>query len=100
MAIDGTFSIVMNISMGAQKGTITFNPGGETLSGFFKSLLGTSEFSNGTMDGNNFDFSFDADAPMLGRQTFVVTGIVEGDGISGVVKLGVGSFTFQGQREG
>lgn len=99
MSVAGKFSITMHISVGAQKGTVVLNPDGETLSGNFKSILGSNDFSDGTVEGNKFAFTFTGNAPMLGKQTFNVSGEVDGDSISGTVKMPMGSFEFQGQRE-
>jgi hypothetical protein len=99
MTVKGKYSITMNISMGAQKGTLVLNPEGTSLSGSMKSILGTNDFTDGSVEGNNFSFTFTANAPMLGMQIFNVKGSVEGNTISGKMNLTIGEFTFQGQRE-
>jgi len=99
MTIKGRYSITMNISMGAQKGTLILEPEGSSLSGSIKSILGSNSFAGGSIEGNEFSFTFKANAPMLGEQTFNVKGSVEGDTISGNMSLAMGSFPFNGQRD-
>jgi aminopeptidase-like protein len=89
----------MNTPMGEQKGSIQFNQEeGEPLKGIFKSIVGVNEFTDGTLDGEDFVFSFKANTQM-GVSTFDVKGTLEGDNISGVIKTQLGAFAFKGKRE-
>ena len=73
MSVDGTYNIVINSPMGAQKVTLTLkDAGGGTLTGSQAGAQGTMDIAAGKVDGNK---------------------------ISGNVKAGAfGSFPFSGER--
>ena len=99
MALKGRYSFSLNTPMGEQKGSILFNQEeGGPLKGTFKSIVGVNEFTDGTLDGDDFVFSFKASTQM-GMSTFEVKGTLDGDKITGVVKTQLGAFSFKGKRD-
>ena len=83
--------------MGAQQATMTLKTDGSSLSGKMEGAQGTQEFDDGTADGDNLTWKIEMTSPM--PMTLEVTAAVDGDTISGNVKLGAfGDATFSGTR--
>ena len=97
MSADGTWNTTMNTPMGAQNGTMTLSTDGGTLTGTLKSPQGEIELNDGTVDGDNLTWKADITSPMAMTLEFSAT--VDGDSMSGNVKLGAfGDATFTGTR--
>jgi hypothetical protein len=97
MSVDGTYNIVINSPMGAQKITLTLKAEGGTLTGTQAGAQGSMALENGKVDGNNVSWSAKITSPM--PMTLETSGTVDGDKISGNVKAGAfGSFPFSGER--
>lgn len=98
MAVDGTYDTEMTTPMGKQTGKLTLKSSGNVLSGSLASSQGTVNFDGGKVDGNNVAFSVNIRGPM-GPMKLDYSGKVEGDNISGTVKLGqFGTAPFTGKR--
>ncbi len=97
MSADGTWNTTMNTPMGAQNGTMTLATDGETLTGKLVSPQGEIELTDGTVDGDALTWKADITSPMAMTLEFSAT--VDGDSMSGNVKLGAfGDATFSGTR--
>ena len=55
MAVDGTYKIEMESPMGKMEITLTLKTDGDSLSGSSASQMGTTEFSGGKVNGDNFE---------------------------------------------
>ena len=76
---------------------MTLKTDGGSLSGKMEGAQGTQEFDGGTADGNNLAWKIEVTSPM--PMTLEVSAAVDGDSISGNVKLGTfGDATFTGTR--
>lgn len=97
MSIDGNWEVSMNTPMGEQKGTLTLKVDGNSLSGKVDTAMGSEEFSDGTVSGNDLEWSIDISKPMPMTLNFKAT--VDGDAMTGNVGLGMfGSAPLNGQR--
>lgn len=97
MSADGTWNVTLNSPMGAQQATMTLSTEGGSLSGSMSGPQGTQEFAGGTVDGDNLAWTIDMTQPM--PMKLEVKAAVDGDSISGNVKLGAfGEATFSGTR--
>ena len=97
MSADGSWNCTINSPMGAQQATMTLKTDGSSLSGKMEGAQGTQEFDDGTADGDNLTWKIEMTSPM--PMTLEVTAAVDGDTISGNVKLGAfGDATFSGTR--
>lgn len=97
MSADGTWNTTMNTPMGAQNGTMTLSTDGGTLTGTLVSPQGEIELTDGTVDGDTLTWKADITNPMA--MTLEFTATVDGDSMSGNVKLGAfGDATFTGTR--
>ena len=97
MSIDGSWKITMNSPMGSQEATLTLNTDGGSLSGSMAGPQGTQEFEGGSIDGNNLQWVVDMTQPM--PMKLEISAAVDGDDISGNVKLGAfGDASFAGAR--
>lgn len=97
MSADGTWNCTINSPMGAQNATMTLVTDGNSLSGKMEGAQGTQEFSGGTADGDNLEWVIDVTQPM--PMKLEVKATVDGDNISGNVKLGAfGDASFSGTR--
>lgn len=84
MAIDGNWEIsikttALPINL---KGTLVLKAEGDTLSGTSTTNFGTSEFTDGKVDGNNIEFSVDSATP-FGPATLEIKATIDGDTLSG-----------------
>ena len=97
MSADGVWNCTINSPMGSQQATMTLDTQGGSLSGSMAGPQGTQEFEGGSVDGNSLTWVVDMTSPM--PMKLEVSAEVEGDNISGKVKLGAfGDATFLGTR--
>ena len=98
MAVDGTWKITVNTPMGPQDSTLTFSTAGNTLTGSQAAPNGQSaDIIDGEVNGNDVSWKAEITRPM--PMTLKFSGTVEGDNMSGSVKLGMfGSAGFTGNR--
>jgi hypothetical protein len=98
MAVDGTWKLTVNTPMGAQESTLTLSTSGATLTGMQSAPNGGSApIEDGEVSGNEVSWNASITKPM--PMTLKFSGTVEGDKISGQVKLGMfGSASFSGTR--
>ena len=97
MSADGSWNCTINSPMGAQEATMTLDTDGGSLSGTMAGAQGTQEFTGGTVDGNNLEWKVEMTSPM--PMTLEISATVDGDSISGNVKLGAfGNASFEGSR--
>ena len=98
MSVDGIWNCKINSPMGSQDGTISLLTDGESLSGKMEGPQGTQEFDGGSVDGGTLSWKMEMTSPM--PMTLEVSASVDGDEISGNIKLGAfGDASFTGTRE-
>jgi hypothetical protein len=98
MAVDGTWKLTVNTPMGAQESTLTLKTSGANVTGTQTAPNGGSaSIEEGSVSGNDVSWSASITKPM--PMTLKFSGTVQGDKISGEVKLGMfGSAKFSGTR--
>ena len=97
MSANGIWNITINTPMGAQNGTLELNVDGSDLSGKMSSPQGEMAIENGAIDGDSLSWKAAITAPMPMTLEFSAT--VDGDAITGTVKLGAfGEAEFSGTR--
>jgi aerobic carbon-monoxide dehydrogenase large subunit len=95
-AIGGDWKMVMATPMGAQEMTGHFETDGSALKGYLAAPEGQQDFT-GSVDGNRLKFDLKVEKPM--KMTLKYDLVVDGDAISGKVKLGMlGSAKLTGER--
>jgi hypothetical protein len=97
MNIDGNYKLTLDTPVGAQEGTMTLKAEGASLSGTLVNARGKTEFSGGTVHGDEVVFDTRIPTP-IGRLKAHVVGKVEGDHFSGDAKLPLGSAHIEGDR--
>ena len=97
MSATGKWDVTMNTPMGAQKGVLDIAVDGDQLTGTMSGAQGKLELTDGKADGNKLSWKASMTQPMPMTLEFDAT--VDGDAISGNVKLGAfGTSTFSGSR--
>ena len=97
MSADGSWNVTINSPMGAQQATLTLVTDGDSLSGTMAGAQGTQEFSGGKVDGDSLEWVVEMTSPM--PMKLEISATVDGDSISGDVKLGAfGNASFSGER--
>ena len=98
MAVDGTWKLTVNTPMGAQESTLVISASGATLTGTQSAGSSAGQpIEEGTVSGNSISWKSSISRPM--PMTLEFSGTVDGDSISGEVKLGMfGKQTFSGMR--
>ena len=86
MSIEGDWEISMSTPMGEQRATVTLAASGDVLSGKMVAAMGSEEFTDGKIDGDNLQWSVAISQPMPMTLTFNAT--INGDEMSGDVALG------------
>jgi hypothetical protein len=95
MAIDGKWNITIKTPMGDQTGVLTLKQEGDALTGDMSGSSGSAAIENGKVEGEKLSWHSKVTSPM--PLTLEFDGQIEGDAISGNVKLGAfGSSTFSG----
>ena len=88
MAVDGTWKLVVNTPMGAQESTLVISSSGATLTGTQSAGSGEGRpIDEGTVDGNDIAWKASITKPMA--MTLDFSGTVDGDTLTGQVKLGM-----------
>ncbi|MCU1691560.1 MAG: hypothetical protein JWM64_651 [Frankiales bacterium] len=97
MSVDGTWKIDLKTPMGKEAGTLDLRTDGSSLTGTMSNSQGSLEISDGSSDGDTATFQAKVTTPMRMTMTWVAK--VDGDAISGTVKLGMmGKASFKGSR--
>lgn len=97
MAVDGKWNMTMKTPMGEQNGTLDLKTEGDSLSGQMAGATGTVQIENGKVDGDSVSWNAKITTPM--PMTLEFQGKVEGDSLTGTVKLGAfGNAPFTGAR--
>ena len=97
MSADGSWTITTKSPMGSQEGTLNLATDGGALTGTMSGPQGDIEIQDGTADGDKLTWKAEVTSPMA--ITLEVEATVDGDSISGSLKLGAfGNATFDGQR--
>lgn len=97
MAIDGTYKVILKTAQGDLESILTYKTEGNVLTGSVTALGNSAEVENGKVDGNSFEHSMKMQSPM-GKLKTNVTGTVDGDSISGKMKMLIGNMTYAGTR--
>ena len=96
--VDGSYDITTNTPMGAQKGVLTLAISGDSLSGTMSGDQGSINLEDGAVNGEELSWTANITSPMPMKLEF--TAKVDGDEISGNVKLGMfGNASFSGTRQ-
>lgn len=89
----------MNTPMGAQNAKLTLHSEDGALTGRMTSPQGEADVQDGVVDGNSLSWKADITTPISMTLEFSAT--LDGDSISGNVKLGAfGTASFSGTRAG
>ena len=95
MAVDGKWNIVIKTPMGEQNGVLSLKQEGDDLTGDMSGSSGSGPIENGKVEGEKLSWHAKVTSPM--PITLEFEGTIEGDAISGNVKLGAfGTSTFAG----
>jgi len=96
MSADGNWKVTINTPMGARTMNVNIATSGDSFTGKVDSEMGSQEVT-GKVDGDTLTWSTDITNPMPMKLEF--TAKVEGDKMSGNVKLGMfGNASLTGER--
>ena len=97
MAIDGTWNLTLETPIGTQESTLEVKAADGVLTGTQSSPDGSQAIQDGVVNGDEATWSVTITSPM--PMTLEFKGIVAGDIMSGLVKLGMfGEAKFTGVR--
>lgn len=97
MPFDGTWALTIETPIGRQESTFEAQTSGGVLTGTQSGPDGSQPVQDGAVDGDEATWSVSITAPM--PLTLEFKGAVQGDAMSGSVKLGAfGESTFTGVR--
>ncbi len=97
MPVDGTWTLSVQTPMGEERSVLTLALDGERLSGTISGAEGTSDLKQAKLAGDVVSWNTDITSPM--PLTLEFSGTVEGDAMTGQVKLGMfGNAPFTGVR--
>lgn len=97
MSVDGTFEITAKTPTGIQKSKVTFKTDGNSLSGTSETLGGVSEFTGGTVNGNELEWSEVLKTP-LGKVKMTCKVTVDGNKLTGYGKTVIAKIPLEGIR--
>lgn len=98
-AVDGTWETTVKSPLGDQKSTITVKSDGNSWSGTSVGAMGSTDITDGTLDGNTIKWTMAMTVPM--PMTLTCEATVDGDTITGTIGAGAfGSFPMSGTRVG
>lgn len=94
--VNGTWDIVTKSPMGDQPAKLTLQVEGETITGQMAGAQGAVDIQDGKVEGDKYTWKAQIPTPPI---TLEFTASVDGDKISGSVKLGAfGTASFEGTR--
>ena len=97
MAVDGTWNLTMETPMGERASTFVAKTAGATLTGQQSAEGNATAIYDGTISGNDVAWKIDISQPM--PMTLEFAGAVDGDKMTGSVKLGMfGTSSFTASR--
>jgi hypothetical protein len=97
VSADGTWNTTIDSPMGTQAGTLELKTDANSLSGSISGPQGSMEFSGGTVNGDELAWNVEMTQPMA--MTLEFTATVDGDNLTGQVKLGsFGTAQLKGTR--
>ena len=98
MAADGKWQLTINTPLGAQQSLLNISASGNTLTGTQSAATGDERpIEAGKVEGDQISWRASITKPMA--LTLEFTGTIQGDSITGSVKLGpFGAQTFHGTR--
>ena len=95
--IDGTWQLTMETPMGKRTPKLTLTTDGDSVSGTFAGQLGTTDFSDGKVDGNSVDIEVTLNA--MGQTINLnLVATIDGDSLSGQVTTPQGQVQVTGVR--
>lgn len=95
--VDGTWETTVKSPLGDQKSTIVVTSNGNSWTGTSTGAMGTTEITDGTVDGNTLKWTMQMTVPM--PMTLTCEATVDGDAITGSIGAGAfGSFPMSGSR--
>lgn len=97
MSVPGTYKVAVKTPLGPQDAKLTLVVDGTALSGTIENVKGRSDFTGGTVTGDEVRFSARISTP-IGRVHADITGKVEGDRFIGAAKLPLGKAGIEGVR--
>lgn len=97
MAVNGTYSIIIESPIGKQEGSITYHTDGSVLTGTATAMGETFKIMDGKVDGDSFSHTIIMKTPM-GKLNAKVTGKAEGNTVSGMFTSPIGRIYFSGKR--
>lgn len=95
--VEGTYKIKVHTPVGVEDGTLKLIVEGESLSGTITNSKGTTEFTDGKVNGNEVEFNSKIKTPM-GKLKAHVNGKVENNLFEGLAKLPLGKAKIEGEK--
>ena len=97
--MDGKWEFTVHTFMGDMRSNMEFKVDGDVLTGTGTDASNgaTAEIANGKFDGTNFSYSLTIKTA-VGEMTNEISGVVDGDQITGKSKNGMGEFDLTGVR--
>jgi hypothetical protein len=97
MSADGNWNLVVSTPMGDRQATLSVKTDGNALKGSQGTEGNSTDIFDGTVNGNEASWKVSITDPL--PMTLEFTGTINGDNISGSVKLGAfGTSSFSGTR--
>jgi len=87
MSVEGTWNVKMETPMGTREAVLALDASGGSLHGKMEAPDGTIDIYDGAVSGNNLSWKANVTSPMT--LTLEFSAIVEGDSMTGTVKLGM-----------
>jgi hypothetical protein len=95
--VDGSWNTVTKSPLGDQQAVLTVASDGDSFTGSFVGGLGSTDITDGKIDGDTLHWSLDISVPM--PMTLTVEAVIDGDTLNGNVTAGgFGSFPITGTR--
>ncbi|MEM7363294.1 MAG: hypothetical protein AAF525_04680 [Pseudomonadota bacterium] len=95
--INGTWQLIIETPMGKREPKLTLTTDGDRVSGTFAGQMGSTDFTDGQVDGNSVDISVDLNA--MGQTIHLnLVATIEGDRLSGQVTTPQGQIQVTGVR--
>lgn len=95
--VTGKWKLILKTPMGEGEAFLDVVEENGVLTGTLTNEGDVSEITGGKVEGNEFSFRAKIGSPM-GKLTFKVSGTVDGDNMTGKVKVAIGTSNFTGTR--
>ena len=97
--VDGRYTIYIDTPFGRKPGTVVLRTEGDSVFGHIDAPVIGEQETEAKLDGNTFETEGTFKIRFIGKVSYKLRGVVEGDKLTIVIESSKGNFELTGERE-